>query len=84
MTSKNKRTIFVADMKYKDNTFTIHYDLGYDFPDVAAVFLFEEGNYSCDCNRSSIIRKEYGKNAIEQLNCGENIEMIDYHIEYWQ
>ena len=29
----HKRTIFVATLKYKDKTFVIHYDLGYEYPE---------------------------------------------------
>ena len=39
-------------------------------------------NFSCDCNRSLAIRWEYGEDAIPELDCGDEIEMIDYHIEY--
>ena len=47
-----------------------------------AIFMFKDGNYSCDCNRSSIIQEEYGEDAIDELDCGEEIKMINYHIEY--
>ena len=78
----HKRTIFVADLKYKDKVYTIHYDFGYEYPEEVAIFMFEEGNYSCDCNMSSFIQDEYGEDAIEELDCGEEIEMINYHFEY--
>ena len=78
----HKRTIFVADLKYKDMVYTIHYDFGYEYPEEVAIFMFEEGNYSCDCNMSSFIQDEYGEDAIEELDCGEEIEMINYHFEY--
>ena len=48
-----------------------------------AIFYFTEGNFSCDCNRSLAIRWEYGDDAIPELGCGEDIELVDYHIEYW-
>lgn len=78
----HKRTVFVGDFKYKDRVFTIHYDFGYEYPEERAIFMFEDGNYSCDCNRSLIIQEEYGEDAIDELDCGEKIELIDYHIEY--
>lgn len=78
----HKRTIFVADLKYKDMVYTIHYDFGYEYPEENAIFMFKDGNYSCDCNRSSFIQDEYGENAINLLDCGEDIRMLNYHLEY--
>ena len=78
----HKRTIFVADLKYKDMVYTIHCDFGYEYPEEEAIFMFEDGNYSCDCNRSLFIQDEYGENAIKELDCGEEIEMLNFHLEY--
>ena len=78
----HKRTIFVADLKYKDMVYTIHCDFGYEYPEEEAIFMFEDGNYSCDCNRSLFIQDEYGENAIDELDCGEEIKMVNYHLEY--
>ena len=78
----HKRTIFVADLKYKDLVYTIHCDFGYEYPEEEAIFMFEDGNYSCDCNRSLFIQDEYGENAIDELDCGEDIEILNYHFEY--
>jgi len=39
---------------------------------------WEEGNGSCDCNRSMQIQKVYSE--FPELDCGENIEMIDYYV----
>ena len=79
----HKRTIFVGIFKYKDKEFVLHYDLGYEYEEESAIFYFTEGNFSCDCNRSLAIRWEYGDDAIPELECGEEIELTDYHIEYW-
>ena len=55
----------------------------YEFPEETAIFQFLDNNYSCDCNRSLFIREEYGKNAIPELDCGDEIMLVKYHIEYW-
>ena len=78
-----KRTIFVATLKYKDREFVIHYDFGYEYPEERAIYMFVDGDDSCDCNRSLFIQREYGYDVIPTLNCGDEIEMLDYHIEYW-
>lgn len=78
----HKRTIFVGIFKYKDEEFVLHYDFGYEYPEEQARFQFLENNYSCDCNRSIFIREEYGEDAMPELDCGDEIELLDYHFEY--
>lgn len=78
----HKRTIFVGKLKYKDQEFIIHRDFGYEYPEKNAKYMFLEGDNSCDCNRSLLIRYEYGNNAIPYLNCGKEIELLDYHFEH--
>ena len=67
---------------FKDENFVLHYDLGYEYEEDDAIFYFTEGNFNCDCNRSLAIQWEYGDDAIPELGCGEDIKLIDYHIEY--
>ena len=40
------------------------YDFGYEFEEENAIYMFEHGNYSCDCNRSLFIQREYGEVGI--------------------
>lgn len=79
----HKRTIFVGTFKYKDKEYVLHYDFGYEYPEDSAIFYFTDGNFGCDCNRSLAIRWEYGEDAIPELNCGDEIKMLNYHVEYW-
>ena len=78
----HKRTIFVGTFEYKGKEFTVHVDMGYEYPEDSAIFMFTTGNYGCDCNRSMFIRSEYGEDAIPDLDCGGEIELVDYHFEY--
>ena len=79
----HKRTIFVGKYEYKGKWFVIHYDLGFEYPDKSAEYYFTEGDNSCDCNVSSIIRWEYGEDAIPELDCGDEIKLVAYKIEHW-
>lgn len=79
----HKRTIFVCTFIYGDKEFVVHYDFGYEYSEEAAVYMFEDGDDSCDCNRSLFIRREYGEDAIPELGCGDEIKMTEYHFEYW-
>lgn len=78
----HKRTIFVGTFEYQGEEFVVHQDFGYEFPDDRAVFQFVENNYSCDCNRSLFIRQEYGEDSMPELDCGDEIKLIEYHFEY--
>ena len=78
----HKRTIFVGTFKYKDKEYVLHYDFGYEYPEEQGRFQFLENNYSCDCNRSIFIREEYGEDAMPELDCGKEIELLEYHFEY--
>lgn len=79
----HKRTIFVGKIKYKDKEFIIEHDFGYEYPADTAEYMFTEGNYSCSCNLSLFIRGQYGEDAIPELECcDDDIEIVDYHIEF--
>lgn len=75
-------TVFVGTFQYMDKQFTLHYDFGEDYPKDAAEFMFTEGNYSCDCNRSLFIKNAYGECSIPELPCGDKIELLSYNIVY--
>lgn len=78
----HKRTIFVGLFNYQGKEFILHYDFGYEYSEENAAYMFEHGNYSCDCNRSLFIRSQYGKDAIPELGCGWGIELVDYDFVY--
>lgn len=76
-------TIFVGTFRYQDKEFILRFNFEIkDYPEDAAIWMFTEGNYSCDCNRSLFIRRQFGEDAIPELSCGDTIELLDYHIEY--
>lgn len=76
-------TIFVGTFRYQDKEFILRFNFEIkDYPEDAAIWMFTQGNYSCDCNRSLFIRQQFGENAIPELSCGDQIELIDYRIEH--
>lgn len=42
----------------------------------AAEWMFNEGNYACDCNRSLFIN-EYCDKDFPDMDCGDTIELIE-------
>jgi hypothetical protein len=77
----HKRTIAIAIFAYGGKMWTVEYDFGYEYREYMARFMFEDGNYSCDCNRSTFIRGKYG-DTFPELDCGHAIEMMSLEIEY--
>lgn len=79
-TEVRKKTIAKITFTLKDGTVRqIEYDFGYAYPPDAAYYMFNEGSYSCDCNRSIIINETYDN--MEELDCGETIRITSFVIE---
>lgn len=74
------KTVAHLILKYKGEKFELEYDFGYAYPSDAALFMFEDGNYACDCNRSSFIIEKYG-NKIPDLPCGNEIKLVSIEIK---
>jgi hypothetical protein len=76
-------TIFVGTFRYQDKEFILRFNFEIkDYPEDAAIWMFTEGNYSCDCNRSLFIRRQFGEDAIPELPCGDTIKLLNYYIEH--
>ena len=56
-------------------------DFGYGYSAGSARYMYEEGNYSCDCNRSEFLRN-LGV-PIDELDCGDTIEMKNFFVAYF-
>lgn len=79
----HKRTILIATFRYNGKNYTVSDDFGYEYDEDAAMFMYTDGNFSCDCNRSLIIESNHPGTFEEvPISCGYTIEMIDCHIEY--
>jgi len=79
MKKNKKRTIAKVLLRYMEKEYTIEEDFGYGYPEESASFMFEEGNYSCDCNLSTFIQQQCDR-AFPTLDCGEEIEIVDIEI----
>jgi len=73
------KTIAKMKMKYNDKIYDYEYDFGYAYPIHSAYYMFEDGNYSCDCNKSMFLIEKYG-DEISELGCGDDIELIDLEV----
>jgi len=77
--TKLKKTIVKAIFKIHDKQYAIEEDFGYGYPVNSAEFMFTEGNYACDCNRSIMIRQQQDPDFPE-YECGEEIKMIKFEV----
>lgn len=70
----------VMKLKYNDKIYDLDYNFGYGYEKRDAQYMFLEGNYSCDCNKSFFLSKIYPE--FPELNCGNKIKMVEFKIEY--
>lgn len=77
----HKRTIFGYSLCCNEKIYELEYDFGYDYNVEDAIYAFEYGGYSCDCNRSLFIQRKYGENEISEFGCGNEIKLLEYWIE---
>lgn len=72
------RTVASMVFKVDQKKFPFKYDFGYSYDVDAAEYMFRDGNYSCDCNRSLFIKEKHP--AFDLLPCGDSILMEDFKI----
>lgn len=62
------------ELKFQDK----HYIIVDDYPrknESEIPYIWDEGNFACDCNRSAFIIEQCDKN-FSQMQCGHEIELI--------
>jgi hypothetical protein len=73
-------TIAEIVLKYKEKEYKFNFDFGSYIPSENAEYLFEDGNYACDCNRSMFIKKYCNKDFLELQCGGDEIDLISFTI----
>jgi len=77
-----KRTIAKMTLVYGAQRYPYEYDFGYGYEAYGAEYMFFDGNYGCDCNRSLFLQRAYPDAGIPELGCGEEIAIEGFEIEY--
>lgn len=73
-TTVRLRTIAKLVYEFDGATYDFDYDFGFGYPASSAEYMFNEGNYACDCNVSSFIHDKYP--AFPEMDkCGNEIVM---------
>lgn len=81
---ERREKAFKIILRYGDKTYVVFDDL-FIFdgdsdeisPTYGSNYMWEEGNYSCDCNRSLFIQRQCDPDFPE-MECGEKIEMVQF------
>jgi len=77
-----KQTVAKMDLVYKGKKYKFEYNFGYGHPIEAAEYIFQHGNYACDCNRSMFLAgMGYTITGLEGEGCGDEIEMENFRVE---
>lgn len=77
-----KRTVAKMNLMYRGAAYPYEHDFGYGDHANSADYIFFEGNYSCDCNLSTFLRGAHPDAVVPELDCGDQIEIEDFEIEY--
>lgn len=72
------RTIAKMNLVYKGTEYPFEYDFGYGYPIESAEFMFQDGNYACDCNRSIFLHEAYPE--VPEKDCGHTIIDKDFEV----
>ena len=75
------RTVVNVTLSFDESKYSFSYDCGYEYPEEAALFIFQDGNYSCDCNKSLFIR-EFCDKEFPKFPCGKKIKLEEINIKY--
>lgn len=65
-------TIALVELQYKDTVYKIPYELKGGVEESDVIYLWEEGNYSCDYNRSLFIQRGWHEDfPLLECECGK-------------
>lgn len=70
----------IATLEYKDKEYVISLDFQDSYPNHTIDYMWTEGNYECDCNKSLFIKQQLDKNFPE-FDCGETIKLKKLEIK---
>lgn len=77
----HKKLIAKMDCVLPDGKrYPIEFDFGFCYSEAAAEYMFFEGNYSCDCNKSIFIGEQYTE--FEEMDCGDTIQLENFTVNF--
>lgn len=76
-----QRTVAIVSLRHKEHTYVFEFNFGSDYPAESARYMFKEGNYACDCNRSLFIQQA-GNPDFNEFGCGHEIELVGIEVVF--
>jgi len=76
----HKRTVLQGTLDYAGKTYRFDFDFGFEFPLGGAEWMFEEGNFACDCNKSLFIQTHCDSN-FPLMACGDLVKLVDLKLK---
>lgn len=84
---KNNRLFAKVTVDFQDKEYTFEYDFGVSTEENTAIYIFEEGNYSCDCNLIRFLDRNFDmgmtEDQVQEYKCGETIKLVNLEL-YWK
>ena len=77
----HKKTLADITLDYKGHIYSYTENFGYEYPADSARYMYEEGNYACDCNRSLFIER-HCNDEFQEMGCGDEIKLVSLKIRY--
>jgi hypothetical protein len=69
-----------VELAVGDERYCLEHHFGFGYPPSAASYMWEEGNYSCDCNKSLFIAEQCDPSFSER-DCGDEIALASISVE---
>jgi hypothetical protein len=76
----HRETIACITLGYKKKKYYFEESFGFEYPLDSVYYMFEHGNFSCDCNKSQFIQ-QYCDKKFPELDCGNLIDLVDIKIK---
>jgi len=72
------RTVAKMRLRYQGKEYALEHDFGHAYPVDSAHYMFEDGNYSCDCNRSLFLAEKH--EGFPELDCGNEVQLAAFQV----
>jgi hypothetical protein len=76
----HKMTFANVTLVHEGREYRFRQDFGCGYPPSAVAFMYEDGNFACDCNRSLFIQRECAPD-FPFLECGDAIALLGLEIQ---
>ena len=76
-----KRLYVLVELEYKGKKYAFiddHSEFTWEGHNIKNDFMWTDGNYSCDCNKSLFIKNCcFGESDFKEMNCGDEIKLLN-------